>query len=147
MKNKFVVWIAPVALAGALALPAAAQSQDPSGSGSAPAASSGQTAAPAKNPNATPGINKRQRNQQRRIRQGVKSGELTKSETRHLEKEEGKIEADKLEAKSDGSVTPAERAKLQREENHASRDIYRKKHNARTAPPKKEPPTPAPPQQ
>ena len=32
-------------------------------------------------------------------------------------------------AKSDGVVTPAERAKLQREENRTSRDIYRQKHD------------------
>ncbi len=35
-------------------------------------------------------------------------------------------------AKSDGVVTKKERAKLQAEQNKASRTIYRKKHNLRT---------------
>ena len=77
----------------------------------------------------TPVINKRQARQQARIHQGVKSGELTPGETRRLEAGEGKIQADKMEAKSDGKVTPAERRKLRREENRESRRIYRAKHN------------------
>jgi hypothetical protein len=35
-------------------------------------------------------------------------------------------------AKSDGTLTPKERAKLTREQNKASRDIYRAKHNQHT---------------
>ena len=142
MKSKFMVWIAPVALAGALALPAVAQSQDqsapPPSSGATQASDTEQTqpAAPAKKHTATPGINQRQRNQQARIKQGVNSGQLTKGETRHLENKEAKIQTDKLEAKSDGKVTPAERAKLQHEENRTSKQIYRDKHNARTAKPR-----------
>ena len=81
----------------------------------------------------TPKIDKRQANQQKRIDNGVKSGELTAQETKNLEKREAKIEADKQAAKADGTVTRAERRKLQHEENGASRAIYRKKHNARTA--------------
>ncbi len=80
----------------------------------------------------TPVINQRQRNQQRRIRQGVKSGSLTPREARTLERREAKIQADKKAAKSDGVVTPQERRKLRREENRTSRAIYRKKHNDRT---------------
>ena len=34
--------------------------------------------------------------------------------------------------KASGNLTPAERARLTREQNHASRNIYRKKHNERT---------------
>ena len=63
---------------------------------------------------ATPRVTKRQLKQQGRIEQGVKSGELTGGETRRLEREQGKIQADKAKAKSDGVVTPAERAKLAR---------------------------------
>jgi hypothetical protein len=133
MKCKFVLWVAPVALAGALAVPAAAQSGDPNAQSSDPAQQQQeQSAAPEqKSSTATPVVRERQKNQQRRIRQGVKSGELTKGETRRLEAEQGKIQADKLAAKSDGTVTPAERKQLHREQNKASRDIYRKKHNNR----------------
>ena len=79
----------------------------------------------------TPRVTHRQINQQARIKQGVKSGELTKGETRRLEREQAKIQYDKKEAKSDGKVTPQERKHLQREQNKASRDIYRLKHNER----------------
>jgi Tfp pilus assembly protein FimT len=82
---------------------------------------------------ATPKIDQRQENQQNRIANGIKSGELTAKETQNLEKREVKIEGDKQAAKADGKVTAAERRKLTREENKASRAIYRKKHNARTA--------------
>jgi len=79
---------------------------------------------------ATPRVTKRQANQQARIGQGVKSGELTPKETQHLEAREAKIQHDKKVAKSDGTVTPAERAKLNHEENRTSRAIYRQKHDA-----------------
>ena len=79
----------------------------------------------------TPVVTKRQHNQQARIRQGVKSGELTRAETRRLERGEAKIQRDKMKAKADGVVTPRERAKLNREENRESRRIYRAKHNNR----------------
>ena len=80
----------------------------------------------------TPVVTKRQHHQQARIRQGVKSGELTRGETRRLERGEAKIQRDKMKAKADGTVTPAEKAKLNREENRESRRIYRAKHNNRT---------------
>ncbi len=82
---------------------------------------------------ATPRIDQRQQNQQERIANGVQSGALTPTETRQLEKREGKIAADEQAAKADGKVTRAERTKLRREENRASRKIYQKKHNSRTA--------------
>lgn len=78
----------------------------------------------------TPRIKQRQENQQQRIANGVKSGELTAKETEHLEAREAKIQSDKKMAKADGKVTRQERAKLRREENHASRAIYRQKHDA-----------------
>src|SRR5690349_5551956 len=78
----------------------------------------------------TPRATKRQVNQQARIDQGVKSGELTKPEAARLEAREAKIQQDKKEAKADGVVTPAERAKLNREENRTSRAIRRQKHDA-----------------
>ena len=59
----------------------------------------------------TPKVTKRQAHQQQRIKQGVKSGELTKGETARLEAQQGKIAVDKAKAKSDGVVTPGERAK------------------------------------
>ncbi len=79
----------------------------------------------------TPGIRKRQINQQQRIGQGVRSGELTRREVRILEKEQREINQDKREAKSDGAVTRRERREIHRDQNQASRHIYRGKHNNR----------------
>lgn len=81
----------------------------------------------------TPRVTKRQVHQQARIEQGVKSGELTPVETRRLERQQAKIAVDKSKAKSDGVVTPTERAKLNHEQNRASRRIARMKHNNRIA--------------
>ena len=81
----------------------------------------------------TPVVRERQMNQKARIRQGVKSGELTKGEAHKLRQEQKTVQAEKQMAKSDGKVTPEERAKLRKDQNKASRDIYRLKHNKRTA--------------
>jgi hypothetical protein len=78
---------------------------------------------------ATPGIDKRQANQERRIQQGVKSGQLTAPEAARLEKREAKIQTDKQAAMADGKVTAKERRKLQREQKRASRAIHREKHD------------------
>lgn len=83
---------------------------------------------------ATPHIDQRQINQEKRIDQGENSGALTQREATTLDKREEKIADNKAAAKSDGTVTPAERAKLRGEERRTSRAIYRKKHNERTAP-------------
>jgi len=80
----------------------------------------------------TPIVNERQKLQHERIKEGVKSGELTKGEARKLHSEEKSIKAEKQMAKADGKVTPAERAKLRKDQNKASKDIYKLKHNAKT---------------
>ena len=79
---------------------------------------------------ATPNIDKRQANQEKRIEQGVKSGELTTKEANRLEKRDAKLQSDKEKAKADGVVTKQERAKLQHEANRDSKAIYRQKHDA-----------------
>jgi len=78
----------------------------------------------------TPVIDKREQNQKARIKQGVKSGELTKKETRRLAAEQKKIKHDEKKAKADGVVTPQEKAKIRKEQKRASKDIYRQKHDA-----------------
>jgi len=79
-----------------------------------------------------PRIQQREQNQERRIDQGVASGALTPREAGRLEAREAKIQQDEQRMKSDGNLTRAERRKLTREQNRASRAIYRKKHNNRT---------------
>ena len=74
-------------------------------------------------------IGKRQFNQQKRICQGVKSGELNCREARVLEREQYHVQKCKGKAFKDGKVTPKERKRLRRKQNHASRRIYKMKHN------------------
>ncbi|MSQ70946.1 MAG: hypothetical protein EXR27_06595 [Betaproteobacteria bacterium] len=77
----------------------------------------------------TPNLDRREANQQRRIDEGVKSGQLTPRETAMLERREGSLNANEAKAKADGVVTPKERAQLQREANRDSRAIAREKHD------------------
>lgn len=76
-------------------------------------------------------INQRRENQQDRIAQGVRSGQLTPRETAKLERKEAhinhQIRSDR--AKNDGHLTPNERKQINREQNRESRAIYRDKHN------------------
>jgi tellurite resistance protein len=77
----------------------------------------------------TPGVDRREQNQQNRVADGLKNGSLTAGEAAKIEKDEAKIKRDEAKAKSDGVVTSNERAKLNRELNHTSREIHRDKHN------------------
>lgn len=77
----------------------------------------------------TPGVNKRQKKQQHKIKQGVRSGELTAKETLKLEKEQHKIQKEKREAKEDGIVTKKERVEIHQDQNQARKHIIRAKHN------------------
>jgi len=79
----------------------------------------------------TNGIDKRERNEQKSIRQGVRSGELTWREFAKLEREQFKIRRLEHKAKSDGVVTFKERFRLHKNLNEARHDIYRAKHNRR----------------
>jgi len=78
---------------------------------------------------ATPRINQRQTNQQHRIANGVRSGQLTPRETVKLENREASLQRHKRMAKADGVVTRRERRGLRREENRNSRAIFRQKHD------------------
>jgi len=78
-------------------------------------------------------VDRREENQQDRIANGVKSGQLTPGETAHLEKQEQRIDNQvKTErAANGGHLTAAERRQVNREQNRESRRIYAAKHNAR----------------
>ena len=78
----------------------------------------------------TPGVDRRERRQNRRIRQGVKSGELTKDETKQLRQGEKNIRQMERQAKSDGTVTQEERKELHKALNEESKEIYQEKHDA-----------------
>jgi broad specificity phosphatase PhoE len=77
-------------------------------------------------------IAQRKVNQQDRIAQGVRSGQLTPHETAKLEHKEAKLnrETRRMRANNGGRLTPAEKAKVTRQQNQLSRDIYKQKHDA-----------------
>jgi len=113
--NKF--WLATL-IGGALLIPAAYP----------------QTAAPAEEKEGR--IQRREERQQKRIAQGVASGQLTPKETARLENKEAKInrQVRRDRKQNGGNLTNKEKAKINREQNRASRDIYRQKHDAQKTP-------------
>ena len=74
-------------------------------------------------------VNTRQENQKARIRQGVKSGELTRKEARQLVKGQAKIRTVERKAKSDGDITRKEARKLDRSLDKASKRILKQKND------------------
>ena len=77
-------------------------------------------------------INQRKQNQQQRIGEGVENGSLTAGEAAHIEKQETRLNKEEKVMKSDGTLSPAERAKLQGQQNKLSTEIYNQKHDAQT---------------
>lgn len=69
-------------------------------------------------------------NQQQRIEQGLKSGELSTKEAARLEKGEARIDRMEQKALSDGKLSPGEKARIERAQNTESRAIYKEKHDA-----------------
>jgi hypothetical protein len=74
--------------------------------------------------------------QQQRIANGVRSGQLSPSETAKLENHEQNINkhiaADR--SANGGKLTPQEKQNINKRQNNASKQIYNEKHNAKTAP-------------
>lgn len=77
----------------------------------------------------TPVLDERQQNQKIRIKQGVKSGELTKKETAKLAQGQKQLRKMERKAKADGVVTKKEKAKLHKKANKESAKIAKNKHD------------------
>ncbi len=80
-------------------------------------------------------VNDRRQDQQDRIANGVKSGQLTAGETKNIEGREANVNR---EIKDDrqangGTLTPQQRQQVNRQQNNLSKSIYNDKHNANTA--------------
>ena len=78
-------------------------------------------------------INARETRQERRIYQGVASGELTQREALRLDREQDRV--DRIEnryRRTGDGLSPRERQRLERDLNRTSRDIYRQKHDGQT---------------
>lgn len=81
-------------------------------------------------------VNARRANQQGRIAQGVKSGQLSAKETAHLENKEHKLnqEIHTDRTTNGGKLTSQERTQVNRQQNNLSNKIYVDKHNAQKQP-------------
>ena len=81
-------------------------------------------------------VGRRRENQQDRIAQGVKSGQLTAGETAKLENQQKginkQVAADRKA--NGGTLTASEKKQINKEQNGASKNIHNKKHNAKTQP-------------
>lgn len=78
-------------------------------------------------------IQQRKHTQQRRIARGVKSGQMTRGETRRVERQERGINREErgMRAQDHGHLTKQDRRTIHRQQNQESRRIYRDKHNGR----------------
>jgi len=133
MKLTWLKWGAvPLAVLVSAAGATTVLAQDQPSSQSSPAAA---TPAPEPEKKADPSIAQRKENQQDRIANGVKSGQLTPGETANLEKKEAAInkETSADRAANGGKLTPAEKAQVNQQQNKLSKQIYNDKHNASTA--------------
>jgi hypothetical protein len=74
---------------------------------------------------------RREINQHHRIKQGVRTGEITPMERKNLEIQQKDIHHDVKEARTDHVLTPVERKEIRKDQRQASRNIYRKKHISR----------------
>lgn len=74
----------------------------------------------------------RKANQQARVAQGVKSGQLTAHETGNLEHREASVnhEEHAMRASNGGKLTAADRTALNNRQNKISNSINKDKHNA-----------------
>jgi hypothetical protein len=72
----------------------------------------------------------RNTNQQQRIEQGLQSGALTTKEAGKLEREQTQVDRMEKNALKDGTLTPAESARIQSAQNKASKSIAAQKHDA-----------------
>ena len=78
-------------------------------------------------------VNAREVRQERRIDQGVRSGELTPREAARDERQQGRINRTeaRMRYRNGGYLTRGQRARLNARQNRASAHIYRSKHNGR----------------
>ena len=74
--------------------------------------------------------NNHYREENRRINQGVRNGELTRNETYRLYAQEKNIRNEAYRYQhNDGHIEPRERADLKRDNRNFSRNIYYQKHD------------------
>jgi uncharacterized membrane protein YebE (DUF533 family) len=75
-------------------------------------------------------IDRRQAQQEQRIRSGVRDGSLTRGETRQLVEEQRRIQQLEGRAKADGRIDAREAAEIRRAQDAASKHIYQERHDS-----------------
>ncbi len=73
--------------------------------------------------------------QQQRIEQGLKSGELNTREASKLERGQARIDRTEKRDMRDGTLSDADKAQIQKQQNRQSAAIYGQKHDAQTGNP------------
>ncbi len=81
----------------------------------------------------TPRIDQRQAKQEKRIEQGVTSGQLDQREAARLQKGQARVQKAEDKATADGKVTAKERARIEKMQDKQSRQIARQKHDKQRA--------------
>ena len=75
-------------------------------------------------------INARERNQERRIRQGERNGSLTPKEAAELQRKEERVR--ELQARlQENGLTPKERRKIEKDLDKLNKEIWKLEHNNR----------------
>ena len=118
--QRTLVLAAAIAVGLGFALGAQAQS----------APSSTTTTPPAQHPHNAATETGRNVDQQKRIEQGLQSGQLSTGEARKLEAGQARIDKTEQRDLRNGTLSASERAQIQRQQNRESRAIYADKHNA-----------------
>ena len=94
------------------------------------APSSTTTTTPAHRPHNTATETGRNVDQQKRIEQGLQSGQLSTGEARKLEAGQARIDKTEQRDLRNGTLSASERAQIQRQQNRESHAIHADKHNA-----------------
>lgn len=78
-------------------------------------------------------FDQRQANQQKRIDEGVKSGDLTQKEAARLQEKQQRIQRMEDKARADGKVTPEEVRRIERAQDKQSQVIARERADTQRA--------------
>lgn len=78
-------------------------------------------------------IDQRQANQQKRIDEGVKSGDLNKKEAARLQKGQERVQKMEDKARADGKITKKEAARIEHAQDRQSKAIAHERHDKQKA--------------
>jgi hypothetical protein len=77
----------------------------------------------------SPRIDKRQENEENRIKEGIDAGQVNQKEARRLRKGQEHIQNMEDKARTDGKVTKGEKARIEAAQDAQSKRIYNERHD------------------